>query len=73
MRWPFPQYHSDKDNMEITSQSRIEEVIEMGIRLIDILELDCTIRGRYKGLVCLSNRGRHVYKPEHGKQCSTSL
>ena len=61
MRWPFDQYHSDKDNTEITYVESIEEQIEIGLKIIEILEKDQIIEGKYDGLVCLSNPEINLY------------
>lgn len=61
MRWPFEQYHSDKDNTDITSFKKIEEQIEIGLKIIEILERDRIIEGKYNGLVCLSNPEINLY------------
>ena len=61
MRWPFPEYHSNFDNVEITSKDKIEEVVNFGLRIVHILENDRKIIANYKGVPCLSNPDINLY------------
>ena len=61
MRWPFDQYHTHFDNMDITSEESIEEVIEVTLRIIEILEEDRYIKANYKGLPSLANPDIDLY------------
>lgn len=61
MRWPFPEYHSNFDNIEITSQDKIEEVVNFGLSIIQILENDNKIIANYKGVPCLSSPEINLY------------
>lgn len=61
LRYPFPEYHSNYDNMEITRESKIEEIIAFTFKVIDILEHDAFITANYKGVPCLSNPDINLY------------
>jgi aminopeptidase-like protein len=61
MRWPFPQYHTDADSMEITSRQSIEEVIDFVFRVIDIIENDQVIIAKFVGLPSLANPEINLY------------
>ena len=61
MRWPFKEYHTDLDSMEITSRDKIEEVINVILSLVDVHEKNTCFTGRYTGLPCLSNPDLDVY------------
>ena len=61
MRWPFPEYHSERDNMTITSQDKIEQVIEVILNLVNIHEGNQNFEANFKGLPCLSNPSLNAY------------
>jgi aminopeptidase-like protein len=61
MRWPFVHYHTDADNLAITSEKAIEEVICFVMRIIDVLELDCRPKANYEGLPSLANPDIDLY------------
>lgn len=60
-RWPYPQYHSDKDNEDIISEERLEESVQAVIGIIDILETNTTMKRHFDGLVALSNPKYDLY------------
>lgn len=61
MRWPFAHYHTDADNMSITSEAAIEEVISFVMRIIDVLEHDCCLKANYAGMPSLANPDIDLY------------
>jgi aminopeptidase-like protein len=61
MRWPFAHYHTDADNMSITSEAAIEEVINFVMRIIDVLEHDCCLQANYAGMPSLANPDIDLY------------
>jgi len=61
MRYPFKEYHSDKDNMEITSEKKLNEYINYVLKIIFVLENDFYIKANYKGIPSLSNPGIDLY------------
>jgi len=61
MRWPFPQYHTDSDSMEITSKSNLEEAIDFGLHIIDIIEKNFYLSLVEPGMPCLSNPDISLY------------
>lgn len=60
-RTPFPEYHTNKDNISITSNEKIEEMIGFGLKIIDVLENDYFVTANYNGLPCLSNSEIDLY------------
>ncbi len=60
-RWPYPQYHTSADNMEIISGERLLEAVGVLEAMVDILETDRTIERRFTGLVALSNPAYNLY------------
>jgi aminopeptidase-like protein len=61
MRWPFPQYHTDGDNMSITEESAIEEMVDFVLRIIDVLEKDSRLLANYSGMPSLANPDVDLY------------
>tara|TARA_B100000686_G_C16798760_1_gene984357 strand:+ start:1910 stop:3286 length:1377 start_codon:yes stop_codon:yes gene_type:complete len=61
LRSPFPEYHTQFDNMSITSEEKIEEIISTSFKIIDILENNCFIKANFKGIPCLSNKEINLY------------
>ncbi|MFN3571037.1 MAG: DUF4910 domain-containing protein [Polaromonas sp.] len=61
MRWPFAQYHTDADNMSITSEAAMEEIIGFVMRIIDVLEHDCCLQACYTGVPSLANPDIDLY------------
>ena len=61
MRWPFPEYHTNFDTMEITSQESMEETIDFGLRLIEVIENNYYLSANYIGLPSLANPDVDLY------------
>lgn len=61
MRWPFPQYHTDGDNMSITAEASLEEVVDFSLRIIDVLENDRCLVPNYSGMPSLANPDIDLY------------
>ena len=38
MRWPFKEYHTDDDNIEITYKEKIEEMVLINLKVINLIE-----------------------------------
>ena len=61
MRHPFPEYHTNYDDIRLTGRNKIDEIISFVLKTIDILEEDCYLKANYKGLPCLSNEEINLY------------
>jgi aminopeptidase-like protein len=61
MRWPFPQYHTDFDSMEITSRENLEEVIDFVLHVVDVIENNYYLNANYAGLPSLANPDVDLY------------
>lgn len=61
MRWPFPEYHTNHDDASRTDQTKIEEMIEFTLKVIDVLEHDRYLAARYRGLPSLANPDIDLY------------
>ena len=60
-RFPFPEYHTDKDNMDIISIDSLNESIDILHSLVLELEKTIIIQKKFDGLVCLSNPDYDLY------------
>lgn len=61
LRYPFKEYHTNKDDMSITNKNQLEEIINLSMKLIDIYENDCYFKANFEGLPCLSNPSINLY------------
>jgi len=61
MRQPFFEYHTDSDNMSITSKDKLEEVIDFCIQIIDIIENNFYFSSNMPGMPCLSHPDIDLY------------
>jgi len=60
-RWPYPEYHSNKDNENIISEERLEESAQAILDITKILDTNTTIKRHFNGLVALSNPKYDLY------------
>ena len=61
LRNPFPEYHTDKDSIDITYKKQIEEIINFCLDCIFIIENNCTLMGNFKGIPCLAHPDVNLY------------
>src|SRR5271157_4409308 len=54
-RFPYPEYHSSRDNMEIITESSLNQAVDALIGAVDRLEAAPLITKKFEGNVCLSN------------------
>jgi aminopeptidase-like protein len=60
-RFPYPQYHSSLDSVDIIREESLNESVEALLGMIDRLEASPMIVKRFKGNVCLSNPEYDLY------------
>jgi aminopeptidase-like protein len=60
-RFPYPEYHSDKDNISIMSEDALKEAVEVLSSAIDVLESSPLIIKNFEGNICLSNPKYDLY------------
>lgn len=58
-RFPYPEYHSSRDNVSIMDEDRLEESVAILLDAIERLEATPIVQKRFEGTICLSN-------PEYG-------
>ncbi len=61
MRWPFKEYHTDDDNIEITYKEKIEEMVLINLKVINLIEKNKKYKALYKGVPCLSSDSYNLY------------
>lgn len=61
MRWPFKDYHTEKDNLKNTKKNKIDEVISFGKKIIFILENNFKVKLNYNGLLSVSSPEINLY------------
>lgn len=70
-RYPYPEYHTNKDNISIISESTLEESVQVLFRAIEHLEETKLVFKRFQGSICLSNPKYDLYidpgQPAFGK------
>ena len=58
---PFPEYHSSLDTPELMDPDRLDEMLLILQKVVEILEDNVTIQRRFDGLICLSNPRYDLY------------
>jgi aminopeptidase-like protein len=54
-RFPYPEYHSSRDNVSIIKETALSESVEALLGAVDVLENSPIVCKRFEGNVCLSN------------------
>lgn len=62
-RWPFDQYHTDRDTPDTLSAERLEDTVDAAFDVCMAMEYDIPLESRFKGLVRLSDPRYDLYKP----------
>ena len=60
-RFPYPEYHSSLDSMDIIRETSMNEAVEAMLGAIDILEATPLIVKKFQGNICLSNPRYNLY------------
>jgi aminopeptidase-like protein len=60
-RFPYPQYHSSFDSVEIMSEERLEEAVSALMAAIEVIESSPIVTKRFSGNICLSNPQYDLY------------
>jgi aminopeptidase-like protein len=60
-RFPYPEYHSSRDSLEIIHESRLHEAVEAVLCAIDRLEAWPLVIKKFTGNICLSNPRYDLY------------
>jgi aminopeptidase-like protein len=60
-RFPYPEYHSSRDSVEIISETALNEAVDALAGAIDVMEASPMIVKRFEGNICLSNPKYDLY------------
>ncbi len=60
-RFPYPEYHSSRDNLDAVTQDSLQEAADVLVRAIDELEATPLIARKFSGNICLSNPAYDLY------------
>lgn len=60
-RGGFPEYHSDRDSLEIVREERLQEAVTVLADMVSVFEGNAVMIRKFNGLVCLSNPKYDLY------------
>ncbi|WP_420386053.1 DUF4910 domain-containing protein [Roseivirga sp.] len=60
-RFPYPQYHSSLDNLDIINKDCLNESVNILHQLVENLEKEILIKKNFSGLMCLGNPQYDLY------------
>ncbi len=60
-RYPYPEYHSQHDNMTIISPDKLEESAQLVVKALECLESDRRLAKNFTGAPCLSHPDLDLY------------
>jgi aminopeptidase-like protein len=60
-RFPYPEYHSSRDNMEIIRETSLNEAVDALMGTIERLEASPLLVKKFEGNICLSNPQYDLY------------
>jgi aminopeptidase-like protein len=65
-RFPYPEYHSSRDSLEIIKERSLNEAVDALIGAVDWLEASPVVIKKFEGNICLSNPRYDLYV-DHGQ------
>jgi aminopeptidase-like protein len=60
-RFPYEEYHSDRDTDAIIDEARLDEALEVVMGIVEVLETNCVMHRKFDGLIALSNPRYDLY------------
>ena len=60
-RYPYPEYHSSRDSMEIIKEESLNEAVDALIAAVDRMESSPVVVKKFEGNICLSNPQYDLY------------
>jgi len=60
-RFPYPEYHSSRDSVEIIKEASLNEAVDALIGAVDQLEASPAVFKKFEGNICLSNPQYDLY------------
>ncbi|MFC3285517.1 DUF4910 domain-containing protein [Litchfieldella rifensis] len=60
-RYPYPEYHSDRDNLALMRPERLDGALQVLLQAIETLESSAIVSKRFIGNICLSHPDYDLY------------
>lgn len=60
-RWPYPEYHTSDDNMDIIHEDKLQEALKYLTEIVSIMETDRYVKRNFTGLMSLANPKYNLY------------
>jgi aminopeptidase-like protein len=60
-RYPYPEYHTDRDNLSLMSQRSLSEALQILKRTVEQIEATPVVFKRFEGAICVSNPKYELY------------
>ncbi|MDI5934160.1 DUF4910 domain-containing protein [Halomonas kalidii] len=60
-RFPYPEYHSDRDNLALMRPDCLDEAVEVLLQAVELLESSAIVSKRFIGNICLSHPDLDLY------------
>ena len=60
-RFPYPEYHTDRDDVSLMSAEHLDETVEVLLAAIELVESTPLVFKRFEGNICLSNPRFDLY------------
>lgn len=60
-RWPYDEYHTSDDNMDIISENKLQDSLNVLLEMIFIMEHDAYVKRKFTGLVSFANPKYDLY------------
>jgi len=57
----YPEYHLSSDNLSIMRADKLNESVDIIMKMIEVLEKDCVLQRKFTGLIALSNPKYDLY------------
>ena len=70
-RFPYPEYHTSDDNMDIIHEENLQEALKILLEIVGVLEKNVIVKRQFIGLISLSNPKYDLYI-DPGQILSTS-
>ncbi len=67
-KWPYPEYHTDKDTPRILSEKRLKDSVDLVLTMLNYLGNNFILKNNFKGEVFCSRYAMHIdfYKDPEG-------
>lgn len=60
-RWPYPEYHTSDDNINLMKEEKLQEALEYLMSVVNIFENDGYVKRNFSGLLSFANPKYDIY------------